>query len=113
MARCYDDCSDEKRAANRAASPEILKANGIAFSSSNAGAHLVVDHFGVLVDFWPGTGLWHVRSVSHRMKGRGVFPLVRYLKRREPAKCESTTVEMKIKEAEKILADNSTPSGSE
>jgi hypothetical protein len=66
--------SQEKRAANRDASAEILRTKGIAFESKNGGAHLIVHGF----DFWPGTGKW-VRRRDGR-KGRGVNNLIALLK---------------------------------
>lgn len=73
-----------KRASNREGSPKVLESNGIPFTTKNAGAHLLIDMGTFIVDFWPGTGLWHVRSHTGQYKGRGVFPLVRYIRKRVP-----------------------------
>lgn len=66
-----------KRAANREASPEILARAGVAFESKNFGAHLIIEHGGRLVDFWPGTGLWIDRE--SRRRARGVKHLLKHL----------------------------------
>jgi len=67
----------EKRADNREASAEMLKAAGIAFKSKNIDAHLIVQAGSKVVDFWPGTGLWIVRGISR--KGRGVRSLIAFV----------------------------------
>lgn len=73
-----------KRAANRAGSAKVLEDNGIPFTSHNDGAHLLIDLEQFVIDFWPGTGLWHVRSLSGKQQGRGVFPLIRFIRKRAP-----------------------------
>lgn len=72
--------SSQRRARHRQSSPEMLAAAGIAFETKNAGAHLIVTHNGRTVDFWPGTGLWHLRPHDGR-KRRGVRELIAYLRR--------------------------------
>ncbi len=69
----------EKRAKNRQTSREQLVSADVEFTESNLGAHLIVTRGKEVVDFWPGTGLWHVRHSSK--KGRGVFGLIKFLKR--------------------------------
>jgi hypothetical protein len=59
----------EKRADNRQASAEMLKAKGIRFESNNGGAHLIVHALGLTFDFWPGTGLWMRRGTKQRNYG--------------------------------------------
>lgn len=54
---------------NRESSADMLRQAGIAFQSNNAGAHLVVNHGGVTVDFWPGTGLWCIRGSIAKHRG--------------------------------------------
>ena len=66
--------SQEKRASNRDSSPQILKDKGIKFVSKNGGAHLIVDGFECVIDFWPGTGKYIVRTGP---TGRGVFNLIK------------------------------------
>ena len=49
----------------------------ISFVSKNNGAHLVICHFDLMIDFWPATGRWIVRKSPK--EGRGVFKLLKYL----------------------------------
>jgi len=67
-----------KRADNRKSSPELLKEAGIAFDTKNDGAHLVVPVRGLLIDFWPGKGLWIVRGSTQRHGG--VRKLIKFCK---------------------------------
>lgn len=71
--------SSERRARHRQSSPEMLRAAGIAFTTKNAGAHLIVTHNGRTVDFWPGTGLWHLRPHDGRER-RGVRELIKHMR---------------------------------
>lgn len=68
--------SAEKRAGNREHSAEVLRRAGIAFTTHNNGAHLIVKHGGIRVDFWPGTGKW---SSQGGRVDRGVFRLLKFL----------------------------------
>lgn len=68
----------EKRADNRASSQNILAKSGFLFESKNMGAHLIVKQSNVVIDFWPGTGLWQVRGRG-RSK-RGVQNLIAFLR---------------------------------
>ena len=77
--------SQKRRANNRERSAEMLQEAGIAFESKNAGAHLIVYPIEgnlVIVDFWPGTGLWRVRGTGDD-ENRGVNSLIQYCKRCE------------------------------
>lgn len=70
----------EKRAANREASADLLLQAGIPHQSSNGGAHLIVcPAVGQLIDFWPGTGLWIQRG--NPKKHRGVQSLIKHCKK--------------------------------
>lgn len=69
-----------KTAKNRESSADILKRNGISFTSHNDGAHLIVKGPPGIVDFWPGTGKWKVRKSGN--VSRGVFPLMLFMKPR-------------------------------
>lgn len=73
--------SKQKRAENREGSAELLTQRNINFESLNDGAHLVVRHAGITIDFWPGTGLWITRSPKWRQ--RGVRQLITYLRQIE------------------------------
>lgn len=71
---------EERRAVGterRAAAPDELRKHGLTFTSHNNGAHLVIIHEGIVVDYWPGTTLWMPR---HNPKRRhGFEKLVQYL----------------------------------
>jgi hypothetical protein len=83
MRPALDQASQEKRANNRSASAQFLQQAGIAFESKNAGAHLVVQHRGLTIDFWPGTGLWIPRN-RPSFKSRGVRGLIAYIRKHAP-----------------------------
>lgn len=74
--RALREHNQAQRAQNRESSAEILKRAGVAFVSRNRGAHLIVKHNGIRVDFWPGTGKW---SSAGGRTSRGVFELLKYL----------------------------------
>lgn len=76
--RAHRQARAEKRAANRQSSAEILAAAGIAFTSKNFGAHLIVQHGSERIDAWPGTGLWRTRS-KPQIEGRGVRQLLKLM----------------------------------
>ena len=67
-----------KRAENRENSTALLEACKVDFQAKNDGAHLIINHGGVMLDFWPGTGKWVNRAT--KKDGRGVFPLLRHIK---------------------------------
>jgi len=71
------EAGKERRHANRAKTPELLKQYGVAFDSRNDGAHLIVTHGGKIADLWPGTGKYQVRGTDRYR--RGVFNLLRDL----------------------------------
>lgn len=64
----------ERRAANRENSAELLRQRGVPFEEKNDGAHLIVRYGGKVVDFWPGTGKYSVRGSG--VYKRGVFRLL-------------------------------------
>lgn len=68
--------SQDRRAANRASSAQLLADAGIPAETRNGGAHLIVAG---AWDFWPGTGKWKERGGGRR-SGRGVFGLIRLIK---------------------------------
>lgn len=67
----------EKRAANRESSADLLVSSGISFDARNNGAHLIVHGIGHTFDFWPGTGLWSMRGSTQ--KHRGVRSLIKLI----------------------------------
>ena len=78
--RAWDEYKKNKRANNRDSSPKMLDGAGITYTSKNMGAHLIIEHAGVTVDFWPGTGKFIFRGDVKKPKGRGVRNLIRRLK---------------------------------
>ena len=70
--------SKRRRANNRAGSAQFLRARNFQFKSKNNGAHLVVTQGDLVVDFWPGTGLWIVRGTG--VRARGVKRLMGFLR---------------------------------
>jgi len=72
------DLSQQRRAGNRESSAAILAEREVEFESRNEGAHLIVRHDGLTVDFWPGTGKFIPRKPGAR-HGRGVFNLLQLI----------------------------------
>ena len=65
-------------------SVEALRAAKIEFNSVLRGSRLLVKHNGLKVDFWPGTGAFHVRQDNNRKLKttvglKGVHDLIKYL----------------------------------
>lgn len=75
--RAMKEASREKKANNLASSTDILKKARVNFTSHNNGVHLVIQHSDRLIDFWPSTGKWNVRSAN--LWGLGVFALLKVL----------------------------------
>lgn len=67
----------QKKESNRNKAIEILTENGISFESKNSGAHLIIRHNGMIVEFWPGTGLFI--SQHGGQKYRGIRNLLKIL----------------------------------
>lgn len=78
--------SQRKRSSNRESSSRLLAEAGISFEPKNGGSHLIVSGAGVVVDFWPGTGLWVVRGSKERR--RGVRQLITRLGGRWPVQAK-------------------------
>lgn len=74
MWRAHHAAQQAKRAQSRTRSTEQLRQAGIPFVVKNNGAHLIVAD---AVDFWPGTGKWHSRTLP--TKDYGVRSLLRFL----------------------------------
>lgn len=74
--------SRERRANNRQDTADVLRTNGVKFESKNHGAHLVIEHAGLVADLWPGTGLFSIRG--RKPNGRGVFELLKRLGIKDP-----------------------------
>jgi hypothetical protein len=73
--------SKEKREANRAGSAKLLDSYDIPYKSMNGGTHLIIQYENqpLIIDFWPGTGLWIVRHRKPEYRKRGVRPLINYI----------------------------------
>lgn len=70
--------SARKRASNRENARQILFTNRVVFDERNGGAHLIVKRDDApFADFWPGTGLWITRDRDRRIRGRGIFQLLK------------------------------------
>lgn len=67
----------EKKRSNLKSSTELLKENRIEFESKNGGVHLVINHNGKIVDFWPSTGKYKFRTRNKYC--RGVNKLIKEL----------------------------------
>lgn len=84
MWRARYEASKEKRELNRLGSTNMLESHKVPFVALNNGAHLVIQFTEpkIIVDFWPGTGLWRVRHTRPEYKRRGVRKLISYLQNR-------------------------------
>jgi len=69
-----------KKERNLAYSTNLLVESGIEFESKNNGVHLIVTSDLGLIDFWPSTGKFKVRSQTKY--GRGVKNLINLIKRK-------------------------------
>lgn len=69
----------KKRQSNLGNSTQILKDNSIEFESKNNGVHLIVKGAGKTFDFFPSTGLFILRGINNKVKGRGVYNLMKRL----------------------------------
>jgi hypothetical protein len=67
----------KRKVDNKNRSTEILKGNGVLFSTHNNGLHLIVKSGVYKVDFWPSTGKFKVRGQNKYR--RGVFNLLKVI----------------------------------
>ena len=58
----------DRKLTNLKKNMEILIESKIPFSSKNNGYHLIVSFDGGIVDFWPSTNIWSIRSGSANKK---------------------------------------------
>lgn len=82
--------SKQRRARNRARGVQQLREASIPFSTHNGGAHIVIrvaragSEPNLIIDYWPGTGLWRKRKTGLRgsgtADGRGIQSLIQLLK---------------------------------
>lgn len=68
--------SKERKSNNLKFSTQTLIDNGVNFVSKNDGIHLVINHNGIVADFWPSTGKYQVRGKGY---SRGLKSLLREL----------------------------------
>lgn len=74
--RAWDKEKKVKRASNTVESTRMLLEAGIEYESKNGGAHLIVNTPSGLVDFWPSSGLYIIRSSGQKRRGvRNLFKL--------------------------------------
>lgn len=69
-----------KKKRNLEFSTNLLFESGITFESKNNGVHLIITSDIGLIDFWPSTGKFKVRSRTKY--GRGVKNLINAIKRK-------------------------------
>ncbi len=69
MFRDWDKMKKNKKAGNLIFSKNKLSELGIDFESKNGGVHLVINHNGVVVDFWPSTGKYKFRTRKKYCRG--------------------------------------------
>jgi hypothetical protein len=67
----------EQKAELRRTGAEALTQHNIPFRECNGGAHLIIQFRDRIVDFWPGTERWSIRSANRW--GRGVGGLLKFL----------------------------------
>lgn len=69
----------EKRRNRLIANTEKLKAANVNFESKNNGVHIIINHNGKIIDFYPSTGLFWDRK-NPKNKKRGIDKLLKYIK---------------------------------
>lgn len=69
MFREWDKVKKEKKLSNLEFSTNKLTELGVEFERKNCGAHLVINHGGKIVDFWPSTGKYKFRSRNKYCRG--------------------------------------------
>ena len=79
----------EKKKQNLEYSTEFLTKHKIPFESFNNGIMLRVKVKGEVIEFYPSTGLWMLKS---GLRGRGIFNLWKYI-RDTPCQTSSTTAQ--------------------
>lgn len=72
------DVMKDRKAQSRVTSPLMLKEAGIVFDQKSD-THFKVFGHGLVVDFWPGTGLWI--DPKNNVRKRGVKPLIAYIQK--------------------------------
>lgn len=76
------EAARKKRASNRENGAALLVLKAVPFEERNLGRHLIVSAGSAgIVDYWPGTGLWIVRS--NKKKGRGAAKLLELIQKEQ------------------------------
>lgn len=81
MWAAHHEARRQKRASNTEYSTQALIDAKVHFRPYNNGAHLIIQHEGKVVDFWPSTGLWQPRNGTPK---RGLVRLLKYLGVQKP-----------------------------
>lgn len=122
MGEAADSMGDMKavqqyqRSQNRDAAPAKLNAAGIDFQSSNGGAHIIIKHGDVVIDFWPGTDKWKLRGGL--LNRNGIESLIEFCNREKPkASIKVTSVfgdaRIEVSDGLHVIALGLTPAGIE
>lgn len=61
--------SKKKKASNLEFSTNELIKRGVQFESKNCGVHLVIESLDGLIDYWPSTGKFRLRSTGEYKRG--------------------------------------------
>lgn len=64
--RALNEHRKQERAKNRVGAADTLRAMGYVVSEHNGGAHVVIQHAGITIDYWPGPGRWRRRDGQER-----------------------------------------------
>ena len=82
MGEAFKEESRIRKKANKERGKARLNAAGIKYTEHNNGTHLRIPvHTGTCVDYWPSTGRWRDDANPNPCQGRGIQPLLRYLRR--------------------------------
>jgi hypothetical protein len=79
--KAWDKQKQAKRAANRESGLMQIHKTGVAYTSHNAGAHIVITCARGIIDFWPGTGKYITRQWKggYGLTGRGLRHVLRLI----------------------------------
>lgn len=74
MFNAWRKVKKEKKQSNLEQSTSILEQSKFDFESRNGGVHLIVYAVNEIIDYWPSTGKWIVRS--NKKTARGIKQLL-------------------------------------
>lgn len=70
----------EQKRINKDHAVQTLTDNNIKFHSANNYIHIIINHEGVIIDYWPTTGRWKFRGDGKRPpRGFGIKSLMGFL----------------------------------